>query len=48
MDTLMGFCFFYIGLLHSGPAFAEGGVKSPPSVYILLPKTSPPLIIPEV
>lgn len=33
--------FFYIGLLHSGPAFAEGGVQSPPSSYIPLPLSSP-------
>lgn len=39
MDTLV--CgvfllvlFVFIGLLHSGPAFAEGGVRSPPSVSL--------------
>lgn len=35
------FFFSYIGLLHSSPAFAEGGVASSQSIYILLPLSSP-------
>lgn len=43
MDTLMAWVFFFphIGLLFSGPAFAEGGVNSPQCIYSASSPSSP-------